>query len=397
MQWQSKRPLLLATKRLILVIPEFINGESVAPHSLFADIQACFENSKCLVLDIDSQSGYEILGGQLHVPHKQPLSVKPLGKPKPFLEMRQNQNLIREKETFTSLETLFYFPYQWVFKYRLKLNKSPILSVVNDNALMGNLAHRIFEKLLQLDIASLTRNSLEQWIEKESRKLFKGEGSVLLMYGREPQGVAFINTMKYAAWSLLCHIRDNGWTVMGTEQKLLGDFPGQGYTDIPSTALHGIADLVLQRNHEYAVIDIKWRGTKFREQSLRNEEDLQLVLYSRLLSPEGDWPHSCFFIVSRGKMISRNNLAFKKVVPVVNSEDNKPIFERIYTRMAKTWHWRLRQLSNGFIEVRTPQTEKEIEAYYESAESPGFMFELLEMAGKESVFDDYKTLIHAVE
>jgi hypothetical protein len=304
----------------------------------------------------------------------------------------------RDYETLTSLESLFYYPYQWVFKYKIRLNKSSILSIVKDNTLMGNLAHRVFEKLLKENIRQFDKPTLERWVENETRRLLAREGAVLLMYGREPERIAFVNRLKYAAWSLVSHIRDNGWAVKQTEMPLEGIFP-PGETSVPlaATPVKGIADLVLERGEECSIVDIKWRGASRRESILRNEEDLQLVLYAHLLSPAGTWPHTAYFIIENGKLIARNNAAFKGITALAPGSDHAEINERILSRMAATWQWRMEQLSEGVVEIRCRHTLSEIEETYGDSADGKRMMDILEMKGEDAAFDDYRTLINLVE
>ena len=86
--------------------------------------------------------------------------------------------------------------------------------------------------------------------------------------------MSFIKKVKYAAWCLVNLIQKNGWRVVATEKDLEGKFLG-----IP---VNGRADLVLEKDGEWAVIDLKWRGARRREETIKNEEDLQLVLYSQI-------------------------------------------------------------------------------------------------------------------
>lgn len=60
----------------------------------------------------------------------------------------------------------------------------------------------------------------------------------------------------------------------------------------------------------------------------------------------------------------------------------------IFERMLKTFEWRMEQISNGLIEIRTARTAVELESMYE-----GRLFELLEMKNEEARWDDYRILI----
>ncbi len=390
--WQRIRPVIHAQKRLILVIPEIVEGETALPHPLLGNLEAAFGHLDNITISVSNSSSK--ISHSLKLPNWENLGTRQLGRPAPFLQIGEIHHPQREYETLTSLESLFYFPYQWFFKYKIKLHKSAILSVVKDNTLMGNLAHRVFEKLMQEELTQFDdKTNLDNWIETESNRLLLREGAVLLMYGREPERIAFINKLKYAAWSLLSHIRNNGWEVVDTEVNLEGHFPINIESSIP---IKGIADLVLKRGNELAVVDLKWRGTSYRTNTLKNEEDLQLVLYSRLLSAEKQWAHTSYFILENGKMIARNNLAFKEITPVIPDRDFREINERILIKMEKTWQWRMDQIAKGEIEIRARQTIQEIEDKYADEGLGELLMEMLEMKGEDAKWDDYRTLVNLI-
>jgi len=383
--WQRKRPVLSARRRLILVIPEYIDGSLVQSHPLFGNIEASFQGLESITCDIDRQSCAPIWKELFDLPEEVELPSRQLGRPSPFLLLDKTYQLDkRDEETFSSLESLFYYPYQWVFRHKLKLRKSSILSIVSDSTLLGNLAHRFFERLLQQDhLLQMDKAAVYQWIARQADALLQREGAVLLLYGREPERISFIKRVQYAAWSLVSLIQANGWQVRSTEEALAGDFLG-----IP---LNGRADLVLEKNEELTVVDLKWRGASYREQSIRNEEDLQLVLYAKLLTPDQRWSHSAYFIMQKGIMIARNQLAFRDITPVSPDSDHIEVNQRILDRMQATFRWRLNQIRQGRIEVRCAHTRADLEETYGDE-----LLDLLEMKQEDARWDDYRTLIYLV-
>ncbi len=400
--WQQARPILAATNRLVLILPESVDGTAVNPHPFFGDLQTAFCNIPAITQELGGNDA--AFDRHFTLPKYEPVQLRQLGRPTAFLKIRNLANLQREKESLTSLETLFYYPYQWFFKYKIRLNKSSILSVVPDNTLMGNLAHRVFEKLLKEDIHAMSKAEVEARVEQESRRLLAREGAVLLLYGREPDRVAFVNKLKFAAWSLVTHIRDNGWRVVETEKTLDGRFPPND--TLNGTDVKGIADLVLERSaptgaspigaSELAIVDIKWGGSGWRESVIRNEEDLQLVLYARLVAPPGAWAHTAYFIVENGKMLARNTRAFQHISPISPTHDHQEVSERILARMQATWQWRMEQLARGLVEVRCRQTLAAIEDAYSNDEGAA-MLDLLEMKGEDAKYDDFSVLINLIE
>ena len=160
--------------------------------------------------------------------------------------------------------------------------------------------------------------------------------------------------------------------------------------------IKGIADLVLEKENDLAVLDLKWRGASRRERIIKNEEGLQLVLYSRLLTEDDSWAHTAYFIMENGKVLARNNLAFNNITSIAPNADHTEINNRILTRMESTYQWRMNQIEQGQIEIRTKHTCLDLEDFYNEADAETLM-DLLEMKDGNAPFCDYKTLINLID
>lgn len=383
--WHRSQPILNAQQQLLLVMPSQVEGKAVHLHPLYSDLEATFNNLAAITINVDDFHIPTLLQQHFNYPATVQLAPVQLGQPKPYIQIPELKEYLQiDYETYTSLDALFYYPYQWVFKYKTKLTKSSILSLVKDQTLLGNLAHRFFEHLLKQDISHWNKQDVERWIDEQATKTFGQEGAVLLMYGREPDKVNFLHRMKYAAWSLVSIINKNGWTVRGTELNIDGNF-----SQVPVRAK---ADLVLDRSTETAIVDLKWRGINYRQTLIKNEEDLQLVLYSKLVEPTATWAHTAYFIIEKGKLIARNDAAFSEAYPLKPDAQHDQIHETILQRMRSTYTWRTKQVENGFIEVRCERTSNELEEIYYEED----LNALLEMKGNNAPFDDYQVLINLV-
>lgn len=383
-----QKPIRSARSRLVLVLPDSVDGTKVYPHPVFSDLLACFKTLNPVTLDVDDTSTYQRWSSHFQLPERNALHPHHLSKPLAFITIQRPDLLCeRETETFTGLETLIYYPYQWVFRHQIKLVKSSILSVVKQHTLLGNLGHRLFERLLRQNIYQWSKSDLDQWIAEKMPGLLSKEGAVLLLYGYENERVAFENKIKMAAWTLVSLLQKNGWKVMQTEMNLEGS--------LEDVRIKGIADIVLQRGEEQAILDLKWRGYTYREALIRNEEDLQLVLYAVLLGGTTANVHTAYFILEAAKMVSRSNRAFREVIPISPNTDPAAVNQRIFEKMKATYQWRQRQLQKGFVEVRTEKTELQLEDLY--LQEGVDLMELLEMKSKDAPFDDYAVLIHSID
>jgi len=377
------RPLQWTTKRLILVVPEQADGADVQPNLLLSDLEVVLgKNFKHSVFHIDRSNDRERLSMKLRLPKQIAVPVRTGRRSRPHVQVAMPERIeAPEYETATNLESLFYYPHRWFFRQKLRLYPSSLLRVTGDNTLLGSLAHRFFEKLLQEDILGLNRTEVQEWVDKQAETLLPREGATLLLYGREPERNAFLNRVKNAAWRLVALLRSNGWSVEQTEMNLEGA--------IGEVPVRGKADLVLVRGVEKAIIDLKWSGSSRRKELILNGEDLQLVLYARLLPPDEVWPHTAYFILEEGKIIARNAQAFKEaIVAGRGGVDHVNVCTTIFEKMERTYHWRMEQINRGMVELRTARTASELEALYE-----GQLFDLLEMKNEDARWDDYRTLL----
>ncbi|MFM2269321.1 MAG: hypothetical protein RL757_2762 [Bacteroidota bacterium] len=387
--WQREQAVLRVQSQLVLVMPDRINGADVTEHPLLSYLHACFGEKNIQNASISIKNHLENIESKLHflhLPYKNDLPVCRFEPPAPFIQLQRDfkaLNETREHETPTSLETLFYFPHKWVFKHRAKLNASPILSVTSDTTLKGNLAHRFFEEFLKEDFHNWGKKELEYFIEnlEKNEGLLAREAAVLLMYGQETERVRFMNIVKKAAWAMLQLLKTENWKVLGTEVDLKGLFEEK--------MIRGRADVVLTRGEELAVVDLKWSNATKRKNEIKSQEDLQLTLYSQLLTDDDRLAHTSFFIIENAKMISRTKKAFNEAEAVDMESDHFSIQEKIWEKMRKTYNWRMKQIQDGAIEIRAEHTLAQLAIHY-AEES---LLDLLEMKKDASKYDDYKTLI----
>ncbi len=378
----NDKPLQYTTGTVVLVVPEQVDGAETPPHLLLSDLKVKLgEKFNSCVYHTDHADDRERLRALFRHPDRVLLPVRPPARPRAQVYVNK-PHLIpgAEYETPTNLEWLFYYPHRWFFRQKLRLFPSSLLSVTGHTTLLGSLAHRIFEILLEKPVNTMSREEIFELVDGISADLLPKEGAPLLLYGREPERNAFIRRVRNAAWNLISIIRDNGWTVETTEKKLEGEFCGM--------PVQGKADLVLSRGDELAIIDIKWSGTNRRRELIRNGEDLQLLMYAHLLPPANYWPHTAYFILEDGKLVARNDQAFRQALQASPGADHTAVGGEIFERMQRTYQWRIQQISSGTIEIRTERTAVELESLYE-----GQLHDLLEMKREEARYDDYRGLL----
>lgn len=376
------QPILKAKRRIFFVFPKKIAGEDTQPNLLMGDLEAIFgKDFHQFQYDLNSTEDRLRLGKIFKIPEPVFLEKTYRKRPGPFLEIDRPEKLREpEYETPTSLESLFYYPYQWFLRGKTRLRPASILSISGENTLLGNLAHRFFEDLLREEFHEFDQKTVENWVNQAAKHLFEREGATMLLYGREPERAAFLAKIRRSAWSLISLIKENHWRVEATEKTLDGLFCG-----LP---IRGKADLILARGEERAVVDLKWSGFNRRKEMIKSHEDLQLVFYSKLTEPVEIWAHTAYFILEDAKMVARNTRAFSRASAVEEGLDHAEAAQEIFEKMEKTFRWRMEQIRAGRLEIRTKEAVSALEAFYE-----GQLFELLEMRGDSARWDDFRVLI----
>jgi hypothetical protein len=396
--WQSIRPLYFVRHQLVLCIPQRVEGSTLEPHPLWGDLEAAFPDGALekITIEVDEAGITAASLLDLAPPSFTPIPIDLLARPQPILQLKIDQPLSpREMETPTAIEDLLYYPYKWVFRHRLGLKGTPILSIASENRLRGNLSHLFIERLLRqikADDRAYSPQEVADWIRQNATRLLATEGAVLLEYGQEPERIKFIRTIGYASWSLVDYLQRNGWKILGSEMKLSGELSPMGGQPIT-----GRADLVLERDQEgkreVAVVDLKWRGKSVFKNLLRNAKDLQLCLYADFLrSGEIDRVHTAYFIIRDALLIARNELAFAQIETVPNAEDFTVVQQQTLNKIRNTFNWRWEQLAEGKVEIRCQETLGYLEDLY--LDEPHD--ELLEMEQEDARFDDYRSLIGLV-
>ncbi len=357
--WQQSRPLQAVENRLILVVPDSVSGEEQKMHPLWSDLRSIWgEQLQRITYQIrpfgyEEQEKNEWLQQFFALPPREKLPQQTRAEEGTFLQISPSiaQEFGREEESHSSLEKLFYTPQDWVLQHQLDLRASPILSVSNEQRLKGNLSHSILNKLFEnLKDAGIewSPKFVESWFDREAHKFIQEEGAPLLMYGKESQRTDFLRRLLRATQTLVAAIYADGWKIVGTEQELTGEIAGQ--------KVRGFADLVLQRNKEWCIVDIKWASGSPYQKRLYSGEDLQLVLYSRLLGQmQGlDWAHTAYFTLNNAQFVARTREAFRHaLLPDAPKDAAKLPFQlvhqAIWDKMEATFRWRKRQLQAGIV------------------------------------------------
>ncbi len=339
--WKLCNGILSCDKKLILCLPEKYKGELANVNQLYYDLEATFTELESLSTYINPTVAQQVLNEDLEIKSYPPKAL-------PQRQAAWNIDFTkapsrREEDSYSSLAKLFIYPYAYVLKYIFKIRSTQIPKVTISSLLLGNLTHHAAEQLWK------DKRLLEYDAEKQKSEVsrvldahIKKAGIVLLMPKNKSSLQEFREKTTKSLLHLIKLIKENGWTILESEKKhtLKDDIPIQGYID-----------LVLEREGEVAIVDLKWGGASTRLQELIEERELQLIIYDRLLKETDKRIHLHYYIISSSKMLGRTKAAFAETITIETSEDSLTHRKAIWDRMVNTYELRWVELERGHLEV----------------------------------------------
>lgn len=346
----SMKPILSAKKKLMLIL----HDDSENQHPLMDQMISCMDGWEVITLDDELLAGKPLSEESENM---QSTKFNPLPAYRRWWELKLDKNLgKREQESFSSLELMFKSPYQWILNYKARLRSGALAEIAGGNLLKGTLVHHLYESFFQNNAHVLTDKKLDKkfindWFDEAFNLLLHQEGLVLLQPGRTIEKSRFEETARRSLFELTEQLRAAKVVEIEMEGYNEGVFFGG--------MLSGSIDVRVVNNAGVeAIVDIKWGGKRYKENDLRENQHLQLVIYSYLrdlkLKSQG-WPPVAYFIIDDSVMLSQNNEFFPKTW-VVNKHSDENI-KQIWQRIKHTWQWRQEQINKGVIEVTIANTE----------------------------------------
>ena len=395
--WRKIRPLLLTSNRLIFILPQRIKGEEKEASSLISDMLERCDGSEHITVEVRPET---VLKGFESAPlkHIDPIQLQSNNG---FIQVDHLKELLTTfKDTkdwsYSSLNKLFYHPYSFAFHYLLKLRRTSVEHISQENRVKGIIGHYLFEHLFQVSgILEADESSIRATAKGILRQAFEQKGSIFLLYGKEPERQQLSKTLIEAAVAFQKNIIANGWSLQPDSCEK--DTKGQVLNNLN---FRGIMDMVLYRGEETLILDLKWYKSNAKVSELSSKEDLQLILYALLEHGISNQKiHTAYFLFKSAQFIARNNQAIQSA-KVVSNADGEEVNEdqvraEVTERMIQTFNWRNEQLNKGLLEVYLEHTATQIEDSYD--ESDINLLDYLELKKPYEQYELYRNLIGLVE
>jgi len=365
-QW--RRAVLYAGKRLILIAPKKINGETAQLHPLWDEIRYHAVCSKDASFDKEAQlASLEWQGASLNQQRTLTLAGRTL-----LLQTEDKANLADMESiiaidkdsiqkpkslSFSQMSTMLGCPTKWALQYHAHLSSMASLSLPTGNTMIGSLCHKIVEDLYT-DESQWNDTNVRQYTSNLFNKRVPQMAAELLEPGRELEKDRYRMSVCDAVDALLHAVEQAGLKVTKTEGKV----DGKALDGIP---FKGYIDLLLEdADGQTFVIDLKWSGSeKYKKNEVQEGKALQLASYAWMLRhSDQDWAPGAYFMLAQGEILTDDSRF--KTDRVIESELSA---KDVWQLGSYTWKSLFKTTKQGELEVSGLWDEKELEAKRQEA------------------------------
>ena len=347
-QWYERlcNGVLNCGKQLILCVPDKIKGQQFEVNPLYRDLEACFENLHGLIYKLNfNEKKISLADTTVELIAK---DKKSLPQRNTHWEINGDLNFEKKKhESFSSLSKLFFYPYAYVLNYQLGIKPINIPEVAVTPLLKGNVAHNTAELFWKVEgCIKLSPEKRKEKLKACFDEVIAEEGAIFNLKKFELSLKELETTVVDSLSHLIQQIDDNDWKFAEAEQRkyLEGSLP-----------LTGFIDLVLTRKKngktEYAIVDLKWGGFARKKDEFSKEQEVQLLIYDKLLNKSGKKIYLHYYILSSKKMLSRTNGAFENAFVIDSQTSDELVRTNLWDKITNTYNGRWEELNKGLIEV----------------------------------------------
>lgn len=345
-----QQPWRFCQKQLVLVTLDKYNGELAEKHPLIVRLEQQIGNFKQFVTTPTlPEDGYVAV---------EPLdnSRKSMDNPQ-YVQIRNTALLKwRQMESPTSVESLIQYPIDYVLQRLAHIEDNGQSDMANVNTTKGNVAHGVIEHLFykQGDVESGYPDAIRERIRQHFHETFdmiiQKKGAILLMPENIIERRQLEGQLLRCLYNLVDIMANNHLHVIACEMPLKGNTLGAPNELTPQ--MSGFADMILANEKgQHVVFDFKWtNGKNYYYQLLKNNESVQLAIYTELLSELTDESHvpTAYYLMPMGRLYTTNPFVGSYVERIKVDEDKTG---DIVYRIVNSYLYRRNEIQNGRIEM----------------------------------------------
>lgn len=358
-----KKGILMAENRLVLFIAKKSNGENTKEHPLFTQLSASISNIDTFITDFSLGSQQMTDWGWEKI---EAFETKEIDLPKAIDYIKlKNTNLLtkRDKESFSSINTIIQYPFDWVMNYKAKIDDKGLGSIDEIITLKGNLSHIIVQTLFQkqkdgkIDLSKVNLDDeidilLELYVPMIASPFYLDEN--ILEYK------AFVTQLKKSFNILLEIIQNNNLEFHSYEYKVDGE--------IDDIFFGGSIDLLFYQGEKPFIIDLKWTFSQAKYSTiLEDEKSIQLALYGKLINNKE--VVVAYFLISHAKLLTTYELLKGNGIMIINNDDRNGVIDRTITRTLNSFNYRWSELKQGDVELAEEKQLTEIKYHNDTDDS----------------------------
>ncbi|MDL2241834.1 PD-(D/E)XK nuclease family protein [Bacteroidales bacterium OttesenSCG-928-L03] len=380
MLWSIKDSLCKVSGSLDIVMPAENKGKNLPIHPIIIELQERLKDKFNLLIvdeaDLSKQTEQDI--------------VTPL--PGTKVEYRfDNLNVqAREKESYSSLEKLILWPFDYTLEYFARLKNKSVRQVQDLERTKGNVAHKMVEELVK-DSGSDTVMFKELWqseFDDRFRCIVEEVGLILLLDENRIEQEKFKFRLRNSLAALSAILVNNDLKLIGCEVSETAVFNGM-------PGIETYMDLLLTNNvGEYVIFDMKWSSSNYYRNKLAKNKAMQLEVYRAVMEenhPDKKVAAVGYFMLPKGLLVISG--AFRNTAHIMTiTPDNTA---DVFFQVRNSYTYRYNQLREGVVEEAEAMTFNEI-AYCNDTPDHG-LYPLDSEYGTEDIkavnkFSSYGTL-----
>jgi len=345
-------PLINGADSILLMVPRMAAGENVTHHPFDHELKEAIQISSNLnkifrrVDEIYNISSVSISGRTL-IRQVIPSATLPI--PSVHWTVPPNTIAPRTVESASSVERLLGCPLSWTLEYKAKIRPSSMMSLLEDETLLGNIAHAIVATLLSSQKTWNPSDAADKAAELFD-EIAAQMGATLLLPGKTLEIQRAKTCIQRSVRLLIELIVDAGLEVIGCELERSSSFQYGDFT--------GTLDLLLKDSVGRPVIlDLKWTNwPRYKHDSLKDGTSVQLAAYSWLEHDSHTLPPSAgYFMLRQSKLYHSDPDPFPKQMHVRGSS-----LASVWEVVTRRYVEQMNQLHHGKIGVTGLVTEQAV-------------------------------------
>ncbi len=377
---EYKKAILYTNDRVVLVKVEKHADEDTQEHPLFSYMKANIDNLEEITFQPEKSWKDEMFSslGFIKPELEEVIQVSLPGAKAVHEFTSGNLVKLRETESYSSLEKLIDFPFDWVFEYIAEIRPGKLLNPEDIQTLKGKVAHSFIEELFTKSGKNLA--SAKEFLKNDFEEMFykssESYGAQLLLEQHKFEYTLFKAKLKASVIILLDLIEVNSLEIDEMEFKT-EESPGI----LNNQKFIAFIDLLLKNSKgNYIVFDLKWtRSDEKYRKMITNSRAIQLALYKSLLNKSGkNVDKLAYYSLASGKLITSYDFSGDNIIRVNDAESE----ENTLVRLENSVLFRLQQIQNGIIEESEEMTVEGLD-YFKSQET-NILIELPEYKGLKS-------------